>query len=83
MHRRRTVGFLRGCIWSDGSSFVNRTGPYEYLSYEFANLSVGILDLFCTVCELVGVEHRRYAQRVRVNRRPSVAVMVANVGLKA
>jgi hypothetical protein len=28
--------FLRGCIRSDGCSFVNRTGRYSYLSYESA-----------------------------------------------
>ena len=33
--------FLRGCIRSDGSVFVNRTGRYEYLSYDFCNLSAG------------------------------------------
>ena len=30
--------FLRGCIRSDGCVFVNRTGRYEYLSYDFCNL---------------------------------------------
>ena len=38
--------FLRGCIRSDGSVFVNRTGRYEYLSYDFCNLSQDILGLF-------------------------------------
>lgn len=31
--------FIRGCIHSDGCAFINRTGPYRYLSYEFTNLS--------------------------------------------
>lgn len=30
--------FVRGCIRSDGCSFVNRTGPYAYLSFEFTKL---------------------------------------------
>jgi hypothetical protein len=74
--------FLRGCIRSDGCSYINRTGPYEYLSYEFFNYSEDILDLFCATCDRVGVEYRRYARRVRIYRRPSVALMKANVGVK-
>ena len=34
--------FLRGCIRSDGCTFVNRFGRYAYLSYEFRNRSEGI-----------------------------------------
>ena len=31
--------FLGGCIRTDGCAFINRTGPHEYLSYDFCNLS--------------------------------------------
>jgi hypothetical protein len=36
--------FIRGCIRTDGCAFINRTDvhreqPYEYLSYDFANMS--------------------------------------------
>lgn len=75
--------FIRGCIRSDGCSFVNVTGPYRYLSYDFCNYSEDILELFVAACERVGVEHRRTARRVRVNRRRSVALMTEHVGLKA
>jgi Homeodomain-like domain len=74
--------FLRGCIWTDGCSFINRTGPYEYLSYDFANLSQGILDLFAHASDLVGVEYRRYERSIRIYRRASVALMEEHVGLK-
>lgn len=74
--------FLRGCINSDGCVFVNRTGPYRYLSYDFCNFSPDILDLFGDACATVGVEHRRYEQRIRIYRRTSVALMQANVGTK-
>ena len=37
--------FLRGLIRSDGCVFVNRTGRYEYVSYEFSNRSAQIRDL--------------------------------------
>jgi hypothetical protein len=42
--------FLRGCIRSDGCVFVNRTGKYRYESYDFTNLSRGILELFVATC---------------------------------
>ena len=78
---------LRGCIRSDGCTFVNRTGSYEYLSYDFSNKSKDIIDLFTSACELVGVERRvtcwRGSWRVRINRRRSVELMLANVGLKS
>jgi hypothetical protein len=46
---------LRGCIRSDGCVFVNRTDvhrsqPYEYLSYQFSNMSKDIVDLFVQAC---------------------------------
>lgn len=74
--------FLRGCIRSDGCTYINRTGPYEYLSYGFSNRSTDILDLFAQTCRAVGVEYRRYATEIRVYRRPSVALLEANVGVK-
>jgi hypothetical protein len=74
--------FLKGCIRSDGCSFINRTGPYEYLSYGFSNRSSDILDLFCQACEEAGLEYRRYAQAIRINRRPSVARLKDKIGVK-
>jgi hypothetical protein len=74
--------FLKGCIRSDGCSFINRTGPYEYLSYQFCNHSPDILGLFCWTCDLVGLEYRRYAQTVRINRRGSVGRLKDEIGVK-
>lgn len=74
--------FLRGCIRSDGCVFVNRTGPYEYLSYEFCNYSQDILDLFMAVCDIVDLHPRRYAKRVRLYRREDVARLLRHVGTK-
>jgi hypothetical protein len=75
--------FLRGLIRSDGCAFVNRTGPYEYLSYEFSNRSAEIRQLFMAACDLVQVEYRPYRRYVRIYRRESVALMQEHVGLKA
>jgi hypothetical protein len=75
--------FLRGCIRSDGCAFVNRTGRYAYLSYEFSNRSAQIRELFMDACDLVGVEYRAYSRYVRIYRRPSVALMQQHVGVKA
>jgi Homeodomain-like domain/LAGLIDADG-like domain len=74
--------FLRGCFRSDGCAFVNRTGRYAYLSYDFTNYSVEILDAYARVCDLVGVMYRRYPRSIRIYRRPSVALFEAHVGLK-
>ena len=74
---------LRGLVRSDGCVFVNRTGRYEYLSYDFTNHSQDILDLFASTCDDLGVRYRRYPLRIRVCRREAVAKMVEHVGLKA
>jgi Homeodomain-like domain len=79
---REPWSFLRGCIRSDGCAFINRTGRYAYLSYEFKNRSVDILRLFRDACEMVGVEYRGYAGHVRIYRRASVDLMLHQVGLK-
>jgi len=73
---------LRGLIRSDGCVFVNRTGKYEYESYDFANVSREILELFADTCSRVGVECRTYDKRVRIYRRASVALMLEHVGRK-
>ncbi len=72
--------FLRGCIRSDGCVYINRTGPYAYESYEFANHSSDLLDLFAATCDFVGVAYRRYARSIRIYRRASVALMLEHVG---
>ena len=79
---QRPWSFLRGCIESDGCVFVNRTGAYRYLSYDYCNFSSDILDLFASACSSVGVDYRRNGPRIRINRRASVALMQANVGTK-
>lgn len=78
---------IKGMIRSDGCVFVNRTGPYRYLSYGFANRSRDIAVLFAHACGLVGVAVRINEHRglwsVRVNRRGSVTLMYEHVGLKS
>jgi Homeodomain-like domain len=73
---------LRGLIRSDGCVYINRTGKYEYESYEFANCSKGILELFVATCASVGVECRRYDRHARIYRRASVTLMLEHVGRK-
>jgi hypothetical protein len=84
--------FIRGCIRTDGCAFINRTDvhrdqPYEYLSYEFCNMSKDIVELFVQSCDQVGVFTRVNCDRrgrwdVRINRRDSVALMLEHVGRK-
>jgi hypothetical protein len=75
--------FLRGCIRSDGCVFVNRSGPYEYLSYGFSNYSADILDLVEATCLAQGMRPRRYAKAIRLNRREDVARLLEQVGVKS
>ncbi|MDX6583167.1 MAG: hypothetical protein QOI10_2351 [Solirubrobacterales bacterium] len=80
--------FLRGLVLTDGCSFINRTGRYEYLSYDFSNRSEDIARMFTAACDRVGVRYRLTNQRdrriwdIRINRRESVALMKRHVGLK-
>ena len=81
--------FIKGCIWSDGCLFTNRTGAYEYPSFSFSNRSPDIARLFVAACDRVGVvtratqDRRRGSWQVRINWRHSVALMLAHVGRKA
>jgi hypothetical protein len=63
--------------------FINRTGPYEYVSYGFANLSTGILDLFEATCLSIGLGPRRYATAIRLNRRKDATRLLEHVGIKS
>ncbi|MEN3285595.1 MAG: hypothetical protein V7607_6735 [Solirubrobacteraceae bacterium] len=74
--------FLRGCIRSDGCAFINRTGPYEYLSYDFMNVSDDIRNMFFAACLFLDIDARPGKRRIRINRRASVARMLEHVGLK-
>jgi hypothetical protein len=74
--------FIRGLILSDGCAFINRTGAYRYLSYEFCNSSADIRALFMATCDLVGVRYTTTADRVRIYRRASVAELATFVGTK-
>jgi hypothetical protein len=74
---------LRGLIRSDGCVFINRTGKYEYLSYEFKNKSADIRELFLSTCAGVGVTCSVSGNRIAVYRRPSVALMWEHVGAKS
>ena len=80
---REPWNFIQGLIRSDGCVFINRTGRYEYLSYEFSNLSAQIRELFMDACDRVDVSYRGYRRYVRIYRRDSVALMQEHVGMKA
>jgi hypothetical protein len=80
--RAAPFAFLRGLIHSDGCFFINRTGPYRYLSAEFSNQSPDIRALFCRACDLAGVEYRVNGKSVRIYRRESVRRLALFVGAK-
>jgi hypothetical protein len=74
--------FLRGCIWSDGCTFVNRTGRYAYLTVDFCNRSDDIRAIFRLACHAAELDYRENGDRVRINRRASVERLVARIGTK-
>lgn len=61
---------------------MNRTGRYEYLSYQFANLSDDILNLFVATAEALRLRPRRTMHNIRLNRREDVARLLEHVGVK-
>jgi hypothetical protein len=71
-----------GLILSDGCAFINRTGRYRYLSYEFRSRSSDIRALFTDTCRSVGVQFTISQDRIRICRRASVVEMAAFVGTK-
>jgi hypothetical protein len=89
---RRSAAILRGLIWSDGCSFINRHAKYEDLCFAFSNRSTDLLDLFAGLCDRLDLPYRRYEPRlegarmrvgqVRINRREPAARILEHVGLK-
>jgi len=80
--QRAPYAFIKGCVWSDGCTFINRTGPYEYLTVDFCNKSADIRSLFGDACETAGLDYRMNGDRVRINRRESVKPVIAEIGTK-
>jgi hypothetical protein len=78
---------LRGLIHSDGSCHINTIRhpkkTYRYSRYEFTNLSADIKRIFCSACDLLGIEWRvMNAKTISIARRGSVALMDEFVGPK-
>lgn len=59
---RHPAAFLKGLYHSDGSRYIHRHREYERSMYNFTNRSKDIIDLFCSVCNILDV---RYVKRVR------------------
>jgi hypothetical protein len=91
--RRRLGHSCAAAFRSDGCVFINRTDihrrqPYEYLSYQFGNMSKDSADPFVQACDQLGVMTRVNRNRkglwdVRINHRAGVESMLAHVGLKS
>lgn len=73
---------IRGLVMSDGCAYINRTGKYRYLSYEFHNVSNDIRGLFAYACDLVGIQYRINGNHVRICTRGAVREFAAFVGTK-
>ena len=78
---------LRGLIHSDGDRHLNTIRHpkkiYRYPRYGFTNRSDDIKQIFCTVCDLLGIAWRvMNAKTISVARRESVARMDEFIGPK-
>jgi hypothetical protein len=78
---------LRGLIHSDGSRHRNTIRhpkrTYSYWRYEFTNRSEDIKGIFCTACDLLGIQWRvMNAKTISVARRESVAHLDTFIGPK-
>jgi len=53
--------FIKGLIHSDGCRYVLKQNGYEYVKYEFKNMSRDILGYFDWACSLIDVDTRRHS----------------------
>jgi len=87
--------FFRGLYHSDGSRFVNRVqgGAYEYVRYQFTNVSQDIIKLFCDTCDRLGVHwtpkvfvpanaSHQPKTDIFISKRPDVAYLDSVIGAK-
>ncbi len=86
--RAQPKEFLRGLIHSDGCRNVNRVSNrlgqrYAYPRYLFTNMSQDIKDLFCSACDLLGVEWKVMNHKtISINKRADVAFLDTFIGPK-
>ena len=59
--RKYPKEFLKGLIHSDGCRYDIKQNEYEYVRYEFKNMSSDILGYFDWACSLIDVDTRRHS----------------------
>lgn len=79
---------LRGLVHSDGCRHMNRVGRgakrYEYVRYEFTNVSDDIRGIFTDACDALGVHWTQMnARNVAISRRADVAFLDTFIGAKS
>ncbi len=82
---RYPLEVFRGLYHSDGSRDKNRVNGKEYPRYGFTNMSDEIRNLFCHVCDLLGL-HWTVARRginIHIARRKDVAYLDSLIGPKS
>jgi hypothetical protein len=81
--RRHPKPLLRGLIHSDGCRFINTgRGGWSCPRYVFNNKSQGILQIFCAVCDELGLRYTLAPNTVYVSRKADVARMDEFIGPK-
>lgn len=61
--------FLKGLFWSDGSRYLHKQGKYEYILYNFTNVSKDIIDLCSFYLEFLDIDHRINSHLPKINNR--------------
>ena len=76
--------FLAGLIHSDGCRSVNRVQGREYPRYIFTNKSADIKEIYCRVCDAVGLRWGLgFPKNVYVSKKVDVARMDEKIGKKS
>lgn len=65
--KQNTQEFLSGLMDSDGCVFIANQSGKEYVRAQFTNKSEDIKDLFCWVCDLLGISYWRKVGYKNIN----------------
>lgn len=81
---------LRGLYHSDGSRFDNVVKGKAYPRYQFSNVSMDIIRIFCYTCDLLKIHYTskskpsrgRSSMDIFISRRPDVEYLDSVIGAK-
>lgn len=69
---------FHGLMDSDGCRFIANQNGNEYVRYQFTNLSESIKDIFCSVCDSLGITYWRKAGYKNINIQNKISIKIAD-----